>query len=206
MPTLYRCRVARSELADQFGAEVPERLDFRPTVWPGGTGLVIRTEGDRRIAEPMRWGLPMARVDGKPSARDPVTLLFSRHLVAAAEQPDPLQRCLIVLDSFALPDGEAGRRTRTWFAMWEEPLFAWAGICGREPDGWRYAGLAVPANPLVARVGPHMPMMIARPGYADWLHAPIEQAIWDMEVVAEAEMVMEPTDELWTSGESLDEA
>jgi putative SOS response-associated peptidase YedK len=44
------------------------------------------------------------------------------------------RRCLIPVTEFAEAEGEAGNKTRTWFALPDEPVFAVAGIWADTPE------------------------------------------------------------------------
>ncbi|AMU90954.1 hypothetical protein ATM17_18215 [Sphingopyxis macrogoltabida] len=122
----------------------------------------------------MRWGLP-------PPAHSPHRNEPPRHNIwfrqiwpDERELCDPEARCLIVLDSFALPDGPAGARTRTYFGYDDRPIFAWAGIWRDDGEESGFAGFNVEAGP------PHthrtMPAIVQPSDYATWLTIDIASA------------------------------
>jgi putative SOS response-associated peptidase YedK len=116
-------------------------------------------------------------------------------------------RCLIVLDSFALPFGVEGKKTRSWFGLWDEPIFAWAGLWREiEGAGSCFLGAVTRANPLVSRAGPLMPLVLDRLAYQQWLFGKRSDliALWRQPFAAEL-MWLEQTDELWGSGRCLHE-
>jgi putative SOS response-associated peptidase YedK len=118
-----------------------------------------------------------------------------------------VQRCLIVLDSFALPDGPKGLRTRSWFGLWDEPLFAWAGMLGKiEGVGLGFVGALTKANELVKRVAPSMPAILCPDDYQRWLFgSDRDVTLLAKEAFDPDAMWLEQTDELWTSGISIDD-
>ena len=47
----------------------------------------------------------------------------------------PQRRCLIPLTGLAEPAGPKGSKTRTWFTVKGQPIFAWGGLW-RESAEW----------------------------------------------------------------------
>nr|WP_053000233.1 SOS response-associated peptidase family protein [Sphingomonas sp. Y57] len=150
MPGLYRCRASASEIAKLFEAETPSDLSWSPMSWPGAPGLVVRAHGDSRRVETMRWGLaPGNAPPGMPSKAAEIATVRDLLAPAAFGHALPTERCLIVVEAFAFPDGDKGARTRTWFGLWDQPLFAWAGLCRRESGkGWGFVGAITTPNAL----------------------------------------------------------
>lgn len=54
--------------------------------------------------------------------------------VGLARKPE--WRCLIPLTGFAEGEGSQGAKTRTWFSVRDQPIFAWAGL-RRDSAEWR---------------------------------------------------------------------
>lgn len=167
MPSLYRCRTSLGEVAALFAATPPPRADWSAELWPGRTGLVVRRDGEERRIDAIRWGadLPAGAADFPRHRRS--ELWFRELWPAHAHLLAPEARCLIVVEEFALPDGPAGARTRTWYGFDNPPLFAWAGV-------WRAsAGVAGYAGFLVAGDAPApaaaMPAIVLPEGYDAWL-------------------------------------
>ena len=101
-------------------------------VYPGGHGMVVREEDGQRILQSMTWGFPLAmksKVTGQPIKPKPVNNIadltsFMWRFVA----PRPEHRCIIPLTGFCEAEGEKGAKTRTWFGVKDQPIFAWAGM------------------------------------------------------------------------------
>lgn len=168
MTTLYRCRTALGEVRDHFGALTPPRASWSAEVWPERIGLAVYREGGRRRAEPMRWGIPREIVDGVPGRRHvTATIAYQRVPPDQLFRFEAAGRCLIVLDSFACPEGPPGARTRAWFGVEDRPVFAWAGIWAPTPRGKAFAGLLAVSNRLVP--GPSMPVILDPDDYTLWL-------------------------------------
>jgi putative SOS response-associated peptidase YedK len=117
---------------------------------------------------------------------------------------EPAGRCIIPLDCFALPDGEPSKRTRTWFGLWDEPIFGWAGLWRHANcETARFVGAMTAANELVARVGEAMPVILAPQQFKTWLHGDLVELmrIWRAPRASE-DLWMEQTQELWNTGEA----
>jgi len=173
--TLYRCRTALSEVRDQFNSLTPAQADWSAEVWPERIGLVVYRKDGRRIAAPMRWGIPRTILDGVRNRR-PVstTMWFDRRTVAESVRFENPWRCLIVLDSFAYPSGPPGKRTRTWFGHEDRPIFAWAGVWAQVEDEKRFCGPLAAANNVVP--GPSMPVILDPDEYDLWLGGRFDRA------------------------------
>lgn len=168
MTTLYRCRTALGEVRDQFRALTPAQASWSAEVWPERIGLAVYREGGRRHAAPMRWGIPRGIVDGVPGrSHITTTIWFSRLPLAQLARFEAAHRCLILLDSFACPEGPPGAKTRAWFGVEDRPVFAWAGLWARTPEGKMFAGLLAVANDIVP--GPSMPVILDPTDYDLWL-------------------------------------
>lgn len=189
---------------ETFDCNVPDGLIFPATAWPGRDALVVCGESKARSARLMHWGLPATEA-GRTSFHWAERNFFSR--LAFHEKAEPAGRCLIPLDSFALPDGDRGRRTRSWFGLWDEPLFAWGGLWRPGPDGEpAFVGAMVNANGVVARVSEMMPVILPRFEQQAWLSGELTDVmrLWRQRPSEDA-LWLERTDELWVSGEAVHE-
>lgn len=129
--------------------------------------------GAPRRLEMMRWGWP-----GFGEVKRPITNIRNlaspmwRHALA-----DPARRCLVPVTEFsewsAAPDPATGRKTKHWFALRDQPLFAFAGLWRPTPDGPRYAFLTCEANGVVGPIHPKaMPVILADADAANrWMTA-----------------------------------
>jgi len=175
LTTLYRCRTALSEVRAQFDALTPERASWSAEVWPERNGLAVYKENGRRHADAMRWGIARDIVDGVPGRRPVTTTIwFERARLEQIGWFEAAHRCLILVDSFACPEGPPGARTRTWFGVEDRPVFAWAVIWAPSPQGKAFAGLLAMANRLVP--GPSMPVILDHDDYDLWLGGRLDRA------------------------------
>jgi putative SOS response-associated peptidase YedK len=115
--------------------------------------------------------------------------------------PERMVRCLIVLESFAYPEGPADLRTRVWAGLWDEPLCAWAGLC--MPDWSGCAGILVPANALLERVSAHMPLLLPPEARCPWLEGCSIHALGG--TYPRADWYLERSDEHWSKGTPVDD-
>ena len=64
-----------------------------------------------------------------PTAKPkPVTIADMRKGMWIGLARKPQWRCLIPLTGFAEAEGAKGSKTRTWFNVKDQPIFAWAGL------------------------------------------------------------------------------
>lgn len=205
MTSLIRCRGSAAEIAALLGAEISAPLAWRPVTWPGEPVLVVFAQADRRVLTTMAWGLP-ADAFAKPTTRAGRGTLFARDLVADSSRlaaPTALTRCLVVLEAFAYPDGEPGRRTRSWAGLWDEPLCAWAGLCSPDARAPGCGGILAPANSLVARVSATMPLLLTPGDRAAWLEHSAS-LLGLSRHYEESDYFLEKSDESWARGTDLD--
>jgi putative SOS response-associated peptidase YedK len=169
MTALLRCRGSTAEMARLFDAVADDGLDWRETIWTGDPVPIVIVDGKDRRLTTSRWGLP-EEAYAKAVAAKQHGLLYSRDLVPDASRlhdPAHLRRCLLIVESFAYPEGRAGERTRTWFGLWDSALAAWAGYC--TPDGACCAGILLGANDRVEPYSEMMPHLLAPADQARWL-------------------------------------
>jgi putative SOS response-associated peptidase YedK len=82
------------------------------------------------------------------------------------------RRCLIPLEAFAEAQGQAGAKTRTWFSLPGQPIFAAAGLW-RSTAEWGACFTMVMTEGCVDMGGNHdrMPVILAPENHAAWLTA-----------------------------------
>ena len=80
------------------------------------------------------------------------------------------RRCLIPVTEFCEAEGEKGAKTRTWFSLPNEEVFAVAGIW-RDTDEWgsAYSMVMTEACEHVQGVHDRMPVILQRETWGDWL-------------------------------------
>jgi putative SOS response-associated peptidase YedK len=107
------------------------------------------------------------------------------------------RRCLIPLTSFAEAEGEKGSKTRTWFSLPGQDVFAVAGIW-RDTDEWgpTYSMIMTEACIHVADVHHRMPVILRREDWGDWLDGAPDDAGLLCRPYPEL-MVVERTAESW---------
>jgi len=169
MCNLYRMTKATAEVANLFNAKVGSVGNFVTEVYPGYPGLVV-AKGELRS---MVWGFPLVLKgkNGQPLKPKPVNN-------ARADKLDGFmwrysfaeRRCLIPVSSFAEAEGEKGAKTRTWFTLPDQDVFAVAGVWRDTPEwGPAYSMVMTEACIHVADVHDRMPVILKRSDWADWL-------------------------------------
>jgi putative SOS response-associated peptidase YedK len=176
MCNLYTMRKGTSEVASLFDA-APSAVGNAGggEVYPGYPGLVI-ANGELRS---MVWGFPFkpktAKAESKPkpvnNARaDKLDTCMWRYSFQE-------RRCLIPVTAFAEAEGEKGAKTRTWFTLPSEDVFAVAGIWRDTPEwGPAYSMVMTEACIHVADVHDRMPVILQRENWGAWLLGPSDQA------------------------------
>lgn len=176
MCNLYRMTKATDEIAHLFDAVVGNVGNAGGgEVYPGRPGLVVAS-GELRS---MAWGFPLRLKGMKPDARPkPVNN-------ARADKLDSFmwrfsfaeRRCLIPVTEFAEAEGEKGSKTRTWFSLPDQDVFAVAGIW-RDTDEWgaAYSMVMTEACIHVADVHDRMPVILRREDWGDWIDGPPDAA------------------------------
>src|ERR1700760_4507088 len=144
MCNLYTSRVTAAQVAAHFGVANPVQSNAGEEVYPGYPGLVVREEDGQRVMQSMTWGFPLRLKGMSPTAKPkPV------NNIADLQKPmwkglaaKPQWRCLIPLTGFAEAEGPKGAKTRTWFTVKDQPVFAWAGLWRVSQDwGPVYSGV-----------------------------------------------------------------
>lgn len=176
MCNLYTTRVSAAEIAAHFSAKMPVNFNAAAgEVYPGAPGMVVREEAGERIVQAMTWGFPLpqkSKKTGLPIKPKPVNNIadlgsFMWRFIAGK----PEHRCIIPATGFCEAEGEKGSKTRTWFSIHEQPIFAWAGMW-KNSDEWGpvYSGLMTGCNEAVRPVHNRMPVLLHRDDYDLWLH------------------------------------
>lgn len=176
-----------SQVAERFGAAVPDGYRRRWNAAPAQQVLAIVRDGEERRAELMRWGLvPHWAKDLSVSYK-----LINARAETILEKPAyralvGSHRCLVPADGFyEWRVGPDGKKEPVHFALRELELFAFAGLWTRWAD--RATGelvdsctiVTTAANGLVAPVHDRMPVILPPGGEALWLdpEAPPELAV-----------------------------
>ncbi|MBO9518071.1 MAG: SOS response-associated peptidase [Porphyrobacter sp.] len=177
MCNLYRMTKSHTEVANLFNVKLGVVGNAAGEIYPGYPGLVVAGGELRNMA----WGFPLRLKGMKPDAKPkPVNN-------ARADKLDGFmwrysfaeRRCLIPVTEFAEAEGEKGSKTRTWFSLPDQDVFAVAGIW-RETDEWgpAYSMIMTEACTHVADTHDRMPVILRREDWPDWLDgAPDDAAL-----------------------------
>ncbi len=210
MCNLYKTRKSLEEVARLFKAELNQEIglaNLAEDIFPGLPGIVVREDQGVRRLQAMAWGFPLVTREmrdraeryGKVARPKPVNNardLASPFWKSAAA--NPARRCLIPVERFAEAAGDKGRKTRTWFAVKDQPVFAWAGLW-RPLAEWGdvYAGVMTEANAAVAPVHDRMPVILARDDHERWLNGSFDEILALQRPFASEAMTVDPTAEPW---------
>lgn len=172
MCNLYTTKASAAEVAALFAAKVSNTNAGPGEVYPGGQGMVVRQVDGQREVGSMVWGFPLRLKGMKPGSKPkPINNARTDKLDSFMWRYSfEERRCLIPVSAFAEAEGEKGAKTRTWFSLPEEPLFAVAGLW-RQTDEWglAYTMLMTEACIHVADVHDRMPVILRRDDWDDWL-------------------------------------
>lgn len=197
MCNLYKMDKSASEVARLFGVNAPAPSNAPPEVYPGRPGLVVAGGS----LQSMVWGFPFAMKSKKTGA-----LLKPKPVNnARADKLDSFmwrfsfeeRRCLIPVTEFAEAEGEKGGKTRTWFSLPDQPVFAIAGVW-RDTDEWGPAYSMVMTEACIHVEGVHdrMPVILRSDDWARWTDASAEDAR-SLCIPYAGEMAVNRTDEPW---------
>jgi putative SOS response-associated peptidase YedK len=202
MCNLYTIRKSVEEVAAHFRAEVPKPVAMKADSVKGGRGIVIRSHDGRRLVQELNWGFPRLTREMRARGQQPEPVNLVANLTSPmweAMVTEPRYRCLIPVERFAEPDGLPGKKTRTWFSVRGEPLFAWAGFC-RNTQLWGpcYAGMTSDSNDAVRQFNPRMPALLDADEWEHWLTCGIRDVIALQYRTYPAERLeILPTDQPW---------
>jgi len=185
-----------AEVAALFRAVADPPGNAGSTVYPGYPGYVI-AEG--RVRQ-MTWGFPLALrgKNGQPLKPKPVNNARTDKLDGGFWRPSfYARRCLIPVTGFCEAEGDKGAKTRTWFSLPHEELFAVAGIW-RDTAEWgpAYSMVMTEACEHVAGVHDRMPAILPPDDWAEWLDSSPDAAGLLCRPY-ESEMAVERTQEPW---------
>jgi putative SOS response-associated peptidase YedK len=175
MCNLYRMTSNVQAIAQMFAplANAQVNLPAFHEVYPDRDAPVIVAAGGTRRIGTMRWGWPPFG-DVKRPVTDIRNLSSPMWRAALA---DPARRCIVPVTAFSewstAADPLTGRKRKHWFALKDQPLFAFAGLWRPTPEGARFAFLTCAPNDLVGRIHPKaMPVILGKAEAADrWLMA-----------------------------------
>lgn len=201
MCNLYTERLSAADVAAHFGVENPFASNAGEEVYPGTPGIVVREQDGARMMQSMTWGFPLRLKGMSPTAKPrPV------NNIADLSKPmwkglaaKPQWRCLIPLTAFAEAEGPKGSKTRTWFNVRGQPIFAWAGLW-RASDEWGpvFSGVMTDCNEAIRPVHDRMPVLLHADEYDRWLHGTFEDAVAFQNRCFPDDLIeMTRTDELW---------
>ncbi len=202
MCNLYRVRTSIAEVAALFDVEEVVQTNAPDEVYPGTAGMVVREEAGIRRLQSMTWGFPLRLKSMSPTAKPkPV------NNIADLSKPmwkglaaKPQWRCLIPLTAFAEAEGAKGSKTRTWFSVKDQPIFAWAGLW-RVSDEWGpvYSGVMTDCNEAIRPVHDRMPVLLHADEWRQWLHGSFEDTLSFQQRCFPDELIeIERTSELWS--------
>ena len=202
MCSLYSVRKSANEVAQIFEAVLPTVFNVADEVYPAYPGMVVREQRGGRILQSMNWGFPYLNAEMRARGSRPKPVVNASDLAARMWRevaPDCAQRCLIPVTAFAEPEGPKGAKTRTWFRVRGEKLFAWAGFWRNSPEwGMVYAGLMTDSNEAIRPVQDRMPVLLHANEHNHWLHGGIDDVVaFQQRTFPNELIVMERTDEPW---------
>jgi len=207
MCNLYTVRKSAAEVAAHFGVANPVQSNAGEEVYPGTPGVVVREADGMRIAQSMTWGFPLRLKTMSPTAKPkPVNNIadFRKGMwIGLARKPE--WRCLIPVTEFAEAEGEKGSKTRTWFSVKDEPIFAWAGLW-RDSAEWGpvYSGVMTDCNEAIRPIHDRMPVLLHRDEYDQWLHGGFDDILAFQERCFPDDLIhMRRTDEPWVKRKAL---
>ncbi len=196
MCNLYRMTKAHAEVAAMFNAALGPVGNAPAEIYPGYPGLVV-AQGQLRQ---MVWGFPFKPRESKPESKprpvnntraDKLDSFMWRYSFAE-------RRCLIPVTAFAEAEGEKGAKTRTWFTLPDQELFAVAGIWRDTPEwGPAYSMVMTEACIHVADVHDRMPVILRRGDWSDWLDGAPDDAGLLCRPYPDL-MAVERTDQRWS--------
>jgi putative SOS response-associated peptidase YedK len=167
---------------------------------PASHGLppVSHTQEALRLSLPIPMRFKFMKPDAKPKPVNDIADLRKNAWSGLAKRPQ--WRCLIPVSDFVEAEGPDGRKTRTWFRMKDQPLFAWAALW-RVSDDWGgvYSGVMTDCNNAIRPVHNRMPVLVQQDEWDLWLNDSFENCCAFQDRTFPAELIeMERTDEFWS--------
>jgi putative SOS response-associated peptidase YedK len=170
---------------------------------------VVTQQSGTTTLEPMTWGFPLITADMRARASAKGTAPRSKPANNARMDnmgssfwkrwfEDSKHRCFIPLTEFAEAAGEKGRKTRTWFNVKDQPIFAWAGLW-RDSTEWGkvYTGCMTNANKAIQPFHERMPVLLEIEEWQQWLTVDAHQALRFATPMPAARIEVTATQELW---------
>ena len=198
MCNLYRMTKTVDEVARLFGAIADPPGNAGDTVYPGYPGYVV---AGGRVRQ-MTWGFPLTLKGKNGQMLKPKPVNNAR-----TDKLDSFmwrysfrdRRCLIPMTGFCEAEGEKGAKTRTWFSLPDQDLFAVAGIW-RDTLEWgpAYSMVMTEACAHIQGVHDRMPAIIPARDWQDWLNGPPDAAGLLCRPF-EADLHIERTAERWSA-------
>ncbi len=201
MCNLYTERKSAAEVAAFFGATIPTQFNSPQETVPGYPGMVVREAGGQRVLQSMTWGFPLRlktmKPESKPKPVNNIADLRKGMWIGLAKKPQ--WRCLIPLTEFAEAEGEKGSKTRTWFRVKGQPIFAWGGLWRQSAEwGAVYSGAMTDCNAAIRPVHDRMPILLHPDEYDTWLNRSFDDLIAFQERCFPDDLIeMERTNDLW---------
>ena len=184
------------EVARLFGARLGSIGNTGGDIYPGYPGLVVAA-GELRS---MVWGFPLVLkgAKGQPLKPKPVNNARADKLGGFMWRYSfQERRCLIPVSEFAEAEGPKGGKTRTWFSLPDQEVFAVAGLWRDTPEwGPAYSMVMTEACIHVADVHDRMPVILRREEWSDWTDGPPDAAGLLCRPYPEL-MAMRRTDDPW---------
>jgi putative SOS response-associated peptidase YedK len=201
MCNLYTTRKSAAEVAAHFRVKNPLASNAPDEVYPGAPGMVVREQDGDRVLQSMVWGFPLRLKTMSPTAKpkpvNNVADMRKNMWIGCAR--NSAARCLIPLTGFAEAEGTKGAKTRTWFTVKDQPIFAWAGLW-RDSAEWGpvYSGVMTECNEAIRPVHDRMPVLLHPHEYDQWLRGTFDEILGFQERCFPDELIeMTRTSELW---------
>ena len=201
MCNLYTTKKSAAEVAPHFRAHQPTLFNTPDDILPGRPGMVVREEGSQRVLQSMVWGFPLRlkgmKPESKPKPLNNIADLRKPMWIGLARKSE--WRCLIPVTGFAEAEGEKGSKTRTWFGVRDQPLFAWAGLWRKSVEwGDVYAGVMTECNEAIRPIHNRMPVLLQPDEYEQWLQGGFDEVAALQDRCFPDELItMERTSDLW---------
>ena len=201
MCNLYTVRKSAAEVAAHFGVADPVQSNAPEETYPGYPGLVIREANGARLMQSMVWGFPLRlkgmKPESKPKPVNNIANVGKGMWIGLARKPE--WRCLIPATGFAEAEGPKGAKTRTWFSVRDQPIFAWAGLWRKSAEwGDVYSGVMTDCNEAIRPIHDRMPVLLHPHEYDSWLRGSFDDLVsFQTRCFPDDLIVMERTSELW---------
>ncbi len=201
MCNLYTVRKSAAEVAAHFGVSAPASFNTPDETLPGYPGMVVREEAGGRALQSMVWGFPVRlktmKPESKPKPVNNIADLRKGMWIGLARKPE--WRCLIPVTAFAEAEGPKGAKTRTWFSVKDQPVFAWAGLWRKSAEwGDVHSGVMTDCNEAIRPVHDRMPVLLLPDEYDRWLNGSFDDVVGFQDRCFPDKLIeMTRTDELW---------